>query len=262
MKFERFVTIGDSTAEGVGDPDPAGGSRGFGDRLAERLAAHQGAIAYANLAVSGYVAREVRERQLEPALAMRPDLVAIMAGMNDLLRPRFDADAIGDDLAAMQDAFAATGCTVFAFTLPDVAHRLAMPPFAQLLSRRVRALDARIRRLSADRGTHLIDLAAHPMAADPRMWSADRLHGNPESHARIAAACAEALGLPGADGRWREVLPPLPRVSAARRLADDLAWGRRYMAPWLLNRVRGGPGVDQRVAKHSALVHFQPNART
>lgn len=251
--FERFVVVGDSTAEGIGDPDGAGGHRGFGDRLAERLAA-RGTIHYANLAVSGYVAREIRERQLGAALAMRPDLAAIMAGMNDLLRRRFDARAIGADIAAMQQAFVAAGARVLSFTLPDVAHRLVTPPFARMLSRRTQALNAEIRRVSS--GVDLVDLAVYPVATDPRMWNRDRLHGSPLGHERIAAACAWTLGL-DADVAWRDALPPAPPLTLGAKLAEHAAWARTYLAPWLLHRLRGGPGVEQRVAKRPAMTVLQ-----
>ena len=249
--FERFVVVGDSTAEGVGDPDGNGGHRGFGDRLAARLAAHQGSVHYANLAVSGYIAREIRERQLGPALAMRPDLVAIMAGMNDLLRPRCDARAIGADIAAMQQAFVRAGARVLSFTLPDVAHRLVAPPLSRVLSRRTRALNAEIRRVSG--AVDLVDLAAYPVATDPRMWNRDRLHGSPLGHERITAACAWTLGLPGTDVTWRDALPPEAPLTLSAKLADHVTWARTYLAPWLLHRMRGGPGVEQRVAKRPEL---------
>ncbi len=40
MKFERYVALGDSFTEGVGDPDPArpNGLRGWADLVAEELA--------------------------------------------------------------------------------------------------------------------------------------------------------------------------------------------------------------------------------
>jgi lysophospholipase L1-like esterase len=89
--FERYVALGDSTAEGLDDPDGRGGYRGWADRLAERIAAGQGRLLYANLAVRGRNTRRVLEEQLGLALAMRPDLALVVAGTNDLLRPRFDA---------------------------------------------------------------------------------------------------------------------------------------------------------------------------
>ncbi len=248
--FERYVAIGDSTAEGFGDPDGHGGTRGFNDRLATRIAAHQPGLLYANLAVRGLGACAIREGQLAAALAMRPDLATIMAGMNDLLRPRFDAEAIASDIAAMQRAFLATGCVVISFTVPDVAHRLAPPPFAQLVSRRTRQLSDAIRAASKDTGAWLVDLAAHPLASDPRMWTRDRLHASPEGHARVAAACAEVLALPGADGAWRSEMPGGVQTDHWR---DNLAWARDHLVPWLWSKARGRSAADHHTAKRPAL---------
>ncbi|CAM4052588.1 SGNH/GDSL hydrolase family protein [Janibacter anophelis] len=84
----RYVAIGDSLTEGIGDdPWPDGTPRGWADRLAEMLAAHHGDVEYANLAVRGLRAQQVLESQVAPALAMEPDVVTLTAGMNDLLRP-------------------------------------------------------------------------------------------------------------------------------------------------------------------------------
>lgn len=83
----RYVAIGDSLSEGIGDePWPNGTPRGWTDRLAELLAGHLGGVEYANLAVRGLRAHEVLATQVEPALAMAPDVVTLTAGMNDLLR--------------------------------------------------------------------------------------------------------------------------------------------------------------------------------
>jgi len=236
MRFERYVALGDSTTEGLDDPDGDGGYRGWADRLAERIAADQGGLAYANLGVRGRCAHEIRAEQLEPALALRPDLATVVAGMNDLLRGRFDARAIAEDIGAMQRALGAIGCTVMTFTIPDISARLAVPPLDRVLSRRTLALDDEIRRVSATTGAILVDLAAHDLARDPRMWSRDRLHANAEGHARTADALAHALGLHD-DASWLAPLPPPPPVPFAARLAEHLAWGRDYFAPWLWRRI-------------------------
>ena len=68
------------------------GYRGFADRLAARLAREQPALLYANLGIRGRKIRQIREEQLEPALALEPDLVSIVGGLNDILRPRIDFD--------------------------------------------------------------------------------------------------------------------------------------------------------------------------
>ena len=96
MSFRRYVAIGDSSTEGLEDPDDAGGYRGWADRLAQHIAdAQDEPLEYANLAVRGLRMREIRIRQLEQALAMGPDLITVFGGMNDVLAPRIDFDARG-----------------------------------------------------------------------------------------------------------------------------------------------------------------------
>lgn len=261
--FERYVALGDSSTEGLDDPDGAGGFRGWADRLAEHVAAHQGALAYANLGVRGRRAREIRHEQLGPALALRPDLATVVAGMNDLLRASFDARAIAADVGAMQRALVDRGCVVLTFTIPDISRRLAMGPLARMLSRRTLALDDELRRVSSASGAVLLDLAAHDLATDPRVWSRDRLHANAEGHARTAAALAQAIGIPGVDDSWRAPLPEAPLAPLTVRIADDLAWGRDYFVPWLRSRLRGGSATERRVPKQPSLtpVRVRPPAR-
>ncbi|MBT2459893.1 histidine kinase [Streptomyces sp. ISL-86] len=116
----RYVALGDSQTEGVGDGDDTVGLRGFADRLAETLAVHNSGVHYANLAVRGRLAGQVREEQLAPALALRPGLATVVAGVNDLLRPRFDADEVAGHLEAMFEELTARGARVATVTFPDV----------------------------------------------------------------------------------------------------------------------------------------------
>lgn len=252
-RFERYVAVGDSTSEGLDDPDGAGGYRGWANRLAERLAAEQGSVLYANLAVRGLLARQIRERQLERAAAMRPDLATVVAGMNDLLRPDFDARQVAADIEAMQRTLVAGGATVLTFTLPDLTQVM---PFSRRLVPNVEAFNRELRLASARAGAVLVDFAAHPVASDPRLWSEDRLHANSAGHARIAQALAQAAELPGADGSWAEPLPPAPPRSRAARLADDFSWGRAYLLPWIWRHLRGRSSGDGRSAKRPELAPF------
>src|SRR5258706_8888938 len=126
--FQRYVAIGDSTVEGLDDPDGRGGYRGWADRLAQKLAAAQGSVLYANLAIRGRTTRQIRREQLDAAVAMQPDLVAVVSGTNDLLRPRFDPDALREDVEAMQGALTGTGSTVITFTPPDLRDLKPLPP--------------------------------------------------------------------------------------------------------------------------------------
>lgn len=49
----RYVALGDSQTEGLGDGDDATGLRGFADRLAGHLATAHPGLLYANLGVRG-----------------------------------------------------------------------------------------------------------------------------------------------------------------------------------------------------------------
>lgn len=250
-RFERYVAIGDSTSEGLDDPDGRGGYRGWANRLAERLAARQGSLLYANLAVRGRTTRQVREEQLAPALAMRPDLATVVAGTNDVLSLRFDPRGFRADLEAMQHALVRQGAAVLSFTLPDLT---PVMPFAHVLGSRVARMNDAIREACAGSGAILCDLAAHPVASDPRVWSADRLHANSAGHARIADALAWSLGLPGTDMKWAEPLPPLPPPGIAGRLQAEVAWARGYLLPWVWQHLRGRSSGDGRAPKRPDLL--------
>ena len=243
--FERYVAIGDSTTEGLDDPDGAGGYRGWADRLAERIG---GSLRYANLGVRGKITRAIRAEQLAPAVAMRPDLATVVAGMNDLLRRDFDAEQVAGDIGAMQRALIAGGAVVVSFTIPDLSRRL---PVRGALPARTTALNRALRTISAATGARLLDLAAYDVASDPRLWAIDRLHANTAGHTRIAEAVAFTLGLPGATEAWRA---PLPTAMPPARLAADLAWAWRYVVPWLWRRARGRTAGDRVTAKRPGLV--------
>ena len=53
-EFTRYVAIGDSSTEGLDDPDGTGGYHGWANRLAARVAAaRKSPLLYANLAIRG-----------------------------------------------------------------------------------------------------------------------------------------------------------------------------------------------------------------
>jgi lysophospholipase L1-like esterase len=249
-RIERYVALGDSSTEGLDDPDGAGGYRGWADRLAEHVAVAHPGLEYANLAVRGRSAGEIAATQLAPALAMRPHLATVVAGMNDLLRGSFDAARVAAAVAEMVHGLAGAGATVVTFTIPDASRRMRLP---RAFSARTAALNVELRRIARDSGAVLLDLATYELADDPRMWAVDRLHGNPEGHARIAAELAHLLGLPGSQpGSLGPIAPPPPR---RRRdvLREDLAWAARFVAPWAWRRLRGRTTGDGITAKRPTL---------
>ncbi|MET8748639.1 SGNH/GDSL hydrolase family protein [Streptomyces sp. NPDC004667] len=246
----RYVALGDSQTEGLGDGDDTTGLRGFADRLAGHLATAHPGLLYANLGVRGRLAAQVHAEQLGPALALRPDVVTVVAGVNDLLRPRFDAAATAGHLEEMFAAFTAAGARVATVTFPDVA-RIA--PMARPLAPRVVAINTHIRAAAARHGVAVAETGRADAAGDPRMWSTDRLHASPLGHARIAAALAEALAVPGYGDAWRQPLPPRPARGVVRSAAAEVGWMAGFLGPWLGRRLRGASSGDGRTAKRPDL---------
>ena len=98
-EFHRYVAIGDSSTEGLEDPDGQGGYRGWADRLAEHIAdAQESPVEYANLAIRGMRLHEIRKTQFDAALALEPDLMTIFGGVNDAVSVRCDFAAMRLDL--------------------------------------------------------------------------------------------------------------------------------------------------------------------
>ncbi len=230
----RYVALGDSTVEGLEDPGPDGVYVGWADRLAGHLAAVHPDLLYANLAVRGLTAGEVRRTQLEPALALRPDIAVVVAGVNDVLRPRFDRGALRDHLFAMHEALHAAGARVATFTMPDMTK---VAPLAVALRGRLAALNQITLETADVYGSVVADLAADPLASEPGLWHDDRLHANSEGHRRVALALAESLGVDAGD--WRGPLPPAPHEALPVVVVRELAWVAGHLAPWLWGRLLG-----------------------
>jgi len=120
--WTRYVAVGDSFTEGMSDPDPEIPDRyvGWADRLAVALARYASdagqQFGYANLAVRGRLLADIVGPQLDAALALEPDLVSIVGGGNDILRPSADVDALAGRLEDAVVRIRATGADVLMAT--------------------------------------------------------------------------------------------------------------------------------------------------
>ncbi|MFB9909303.1 SGNH/GDSL hydrolase family protein [Allokutzneria oryzae] len=256
---QRYVAIGDSTVEGLDDPDGRGGYRGWADRLAEKLAEVNPDLRYANLAIRGRVSAQVRAEQLEPALALKPDLVTLVAGLNDLLRPKYSLHQTMTNLQVMHTALISAGATVLTFTMPDLT---PIAPVTKIVRGRLLTYNNALRVLCRRTGATLVEVDREPICADPRLWSDDRLHANSHGHARIAAALAEGLGLPGADGSWRDPLPPLEAQTWQNVVAAEIGWLRAHFVPWIGRHIKGVSSGDGVTPKRPTLEPFAAAVET
>jgi lysophospholipase L1-like esterase len=248
--YKRYVALGDSTTEGMDDPRPDGTFRGWADRLAERLSQDNPDLLYANLAIRGRRIHQVREEQLESALALRPDIATVVAGVNDLLRRHYDADATAGHLEAMLYALRDQGATALTLTFPDIS---SVAPVARIIRTRLFAYNEAIREIGARTGAIVVDIAAEPVTLDPRLRSVDRLHASPLGHERIAAALCHSIGLSGDYHGWADPLPPLPPRRPHSLVVAELLWAQRYFTPWVIRRLRGRSSGDGRLCKRPEL---------
>lgn len=193
--WRHFVALGDSTTEGYGmDPVPGVEQLSWAQRLAAELARTQPELEFHNLARRNLRAAEVRARQLEPTLALQPDLVSILAGANDLLVPDFDPQAVEAELEPIYKTLAERDVFVFSFLYADLTRSGLLPDDAAAWLRpRLTALNQVIRAVAERHQVLLVDMFGDPQAADPGFWSADLQHLNARGQAYVAERTIRAL---------------------------------------------------------------------
>jgi lysophospholipase L1-like esterase len=243
VSFQRYVALGDSFTEGVGDPDPArpNGVRGWADRVAEVLATQDPDFGYANLAIRGRKLPAIIAEQVEPGLALGPDLVTIHGGGNDVLRPKVDLDTLAATYDEAVARLAASGAKVVLFTIADPG----LNPVLKLIRGRTAVFNEWVREIADRHGATVVDMWRMRGWKVAEVMADDRLHLNPVGHQAIAIAVLDALGV-------KHDLEPLPTpvVPVLDRRAQrqaDLAWARTHLAPWVQRRITGrssGDGVQ------------------
>jgi lysophospholipase L1-like esterase len=244
------VAIGDSQTEGLWDGDDSSGLIGYADRLAAIIDSHDPGLAYANLAVRGRRIVDLLVGQLPLALAMRPDLITVCIGMNDITRPGPFFEHALADLDTLHTRLVRSGATVVTTTFPDLAQIL---PIGRVLVSRVEQINGEIRTAAAQHGFRLVDLYDAPSMVDPQIWSRDRIHGSTTGHILFAASAAEALGLlPGNNHDWAQAARAV-QPSLRSRAHSQVLWTQNMLMPWLWRHVRGRSEGDGRNPKRPRL---------
>ncbi|MFE0331385.1 SGNH/GDSL hydrolase family protein [Streptomyces sp. NPDC058960] len=219
MRPLRFVALGDSLTEGVGDP--VGDTwRGWAALLAEGLAPADSPAEFTNLAVSGAQTRDLLERQTPAALDLRADVASVVIGVNDTLRCTFDIHAVAARLDQVYAAFRAHGTVLLTACLPDPGTMLRLPgALARPLARRQRAVNTVVHALSERHGAVHLHAADGDWISDRAMWSADRLHPGERGHRQLALRFHELLAEAGlATGTAPSADPEAPAPSRSANL--------------------------------------------
>lgn len=243
-----FAMLGDSTGAGLGVDVP---EETAAVRLAEGLAAiADRPVRLTNVAISGSRSQELDE-QVTQALAVRPEVAAIMIGANDVTQRVPAADSVRHLDDAVRRLRAAD-CQVVVATCPDLGSiKPVKQPLRWIAQRASRQLAAAQTVVVVERGGRTVSIGSllgERFAAEPHvMFSADRYHPSAQGYAAAAAAMlpsvAAALGL----AQEPEALPDprrgegvLPIYLAAAEAAEEP--GTEVAGTQVAGRERGPRG--------------------
>jgi lysophospholipase L1-like esterase len=239
----RYVAIGDSFTEGVGDDLPDGTVRGWADLVAAGLAAAGEPVQYANLAIRGRLMEPIVTEQLDAALALDPlpTLMTLNGGGNDMLRPKTD---VGHLMALTERAVercAASGVRLVLLSGADPSDRL---PFGRTIRRRGDELTHGAAALAAKHDLTFVNMFHDREIRRAGYWSADRLHLNAFGHRRVASKVLAALGYT-TQAEENGFL-----AADARGWLEEARYYREHVLPWVRRRLRGESSGDTRLGKY------------
>lgn len=257
--WSRYVALGDSITEGLCDVSraPTGQYRGWADRLALMLASAQAStpssFRYANLAIRSSRIRDVIARQLPSALDLRPDLVSVLIGANDLVKLGADPVRLASEVEGVVRNLRSAGTQVLLAT-PFLPHRRA----ALIFARRFARYNSELRRIARATGALLLDVEALPDVSRLDLWAEDGVHLRSAGHRLLAYRAADVLGVRDAEqlGALEAVLHADEGAGTSDGDASGPSrpWLTAHALPWVWRRMRGRTAGDGLSAKHAEYV--------
>jgi len=249
--YRRYVALGDSFTEGVGDADARrpNGVRGWADRVAEVMAERTPEFSYANLAVRGRGIDRIVKEQVEPAIALEPDVVTIYGGSVDLMWPHVDIDALLATYESAIGELTETGAKVLVFT----AYGARATTVGRLLRGRFAVYNEAVREIAQRRGATLVDFWRMTEYDDAGYWDGHGFLGAP-GHQLMAIKVLDTLGV-------RHHLPsPKPLVVIEEpSVGGPIREVRRLAAralPWAVRRMLRGPAGDGLSARYPQMTRL------
>ena len=188
-----YVVLGDSTAAGVGGTYASGIAVSTTRALQQR---HE--VTMTNLGVSGARMRDVREKQLPAAEQLRPDVVLLSAGANDVTHLT-GVHSMRNDLRELVARLKASNPKVKIVITgsPDMGSPPRIPRLLRgIASQRTKQVNRMFEAEAAALGLTFAPIAriTGPMfRRDPSLFAADRFHPNDRGYATWIPVLDEAL---------------------------------------------------------------------
>jgi acyl-CoA thioesterase-1 len=136
-----YVAIGDSTVEGIGASHP---SKSFPSLVFEQIRKDHKEAVYHNLGKGGAKVRDVIDHQLSKAIELKPDLVTISVGGNDLHRRTKFSHFKKDYQYLLKTLREKTDAEIIVSNIPDVS---ALPSISIFFRYFVKFLNRRLNRV-------------------------------------------------------------------------------------------------------------------
>jgi lysophospholipase L1-like esterase len=188
-----YAALGDSFTAGRDSID----AERWADLLAAGMRRINPDLVYENLAVDGATSAEVLDLQVEPGLALEPDLVTVICGANDVLlatRPDVGAYAERFDAILRRLREGAPEAMLVTAEAPEGWQFMQLRPRTEkrLIEATTELND--VTRATAERYDVLcLPVAGHPALRDPETFSADGLHPSTAGHQTVARETARYL---------------------------------------------------------------------
>ena len=255
--YESYIALGDSLSEGLGDFTfkHYRDHNGWTDRLAAilaREAKEQGnSFKYANLSIRGAGLEKIVKVQVPQAVKLRPSLVTVMAGSNDLFGSKSNRENLRrifrQGLIDLQDS----GChVVVANTINPLHLRIFRP-----LLHRAKAFSEMIEDVALELDVPVIDVHGIENFRHLMFWAEDMVHFSGHGHIAVANQAASMLGL---KYRYPEMDPQELSVFS-RGIVETVEWLIRDVSPFIQRRLKGITAGDRMLPKHMTLDQYVPS---
>jgi lysophospholipase L1-like esterase len=184
-----YVALGDSFTAGLVPGEPR-----WADEVARALGPD---TRYENLAWVGATSADVEREQLDTALRLRPDVVTIVCGANDVLESvRPNPDEYANRLSRMFSRLRreAPQADVVTATYPDISRFLDLRPRTRTrVEKGMRRFNDACRAVARSHGIALLEGFDHPAAGERGTYADDGFHPSEEGHRRAAMEFLRAL---------------------------------------------------------------------